>query len=59
MEMIQEEWKNREIEFQDDEYAPDFEEDTPYIKNNKTTGNYKADRNIFTSKGKSIMFYCY
>ena len=60
--MNQEEWKNRDIEFQDDEneeYVPDFEGNSPFVKNNKTSGNgnFKADKNLYSSKGMLIIHH--
>ena len=56
--MIQEEWKNRDIEFEDDveneDYVPDFEDSSPYIKN-KVNNNLKNEKNSFSSKGLSFI----
>ena len=58
--MIQEEWKNRDIEFEDDveneDYVPDFEDSSPYIKN-KVNNNLKNEKNSFSSKG-ILPFIC-
>ena len=52
--MVQEEWKSREIEFLGDdneEYAPDFEDNSPLIKNPKASINTKSEKNSYSIKG--------